>query len=617
MSNTIRLTAAQALVRFMTRQMTIVDGKKVPIFAGMWAIFGHGNVAGMGEALWHVRDELPTYRGQNEQSMALAAVAYGKATRRRRIMACTTSIGPGALNMVTAAAVAHVDRIPLLLIPGDIFANRRPDPVLQQIENFGDGTASANDCFKPVSRFFDRIMRPEHLINALNRAMVVLTDPADCGPVTLAFCQDVQAEAFDYPESFFAERVWGTRRARPDDNELAEAVRVLRTAKKPVIVAGGGVLFSEASDALAGFAERHGIPVVETQAGKSSLPFLNPLNMGAVGVTGTSASNQICEEADVVLAVGTRLQDFTTGSWSLFKNPDKTIIGLNTQVFDATKHRAQPLVADARVGLEELSTILGAWAAPASWTQHAKDGFKAWMAVADTYTAASNAERPSDAQVIGAVQRALGREVSLMGAAGGLPGELHKMWQASYPSSYHLEYGFSCMGYEIAGGIGLKLAQPDKDVVVMVGDGSYMMMNSELATSVMMGVKLTIVLVDNRGFGCINRLQHATGSERFNNLYDYNTHQEVSPQIDFVAHARSQGAIAVKASSLADLEAALVESKQNTRTTVIVIDTDPMITTDAGGSWWEVAVPEVSVRPQVNAARKTYEAGTLGQRLGD
>jgi 3D-(3,5/4)-trihydroxycyclohexane-1,2-dione acylhydrolase (decyclizing) len=617
MSNTIRLTAAQALVRFLTRQMTYVDGQKVPVFAGMWAIFGHGNVAGMGEALWHVRDELPTYRGQNEQSMALAAVAYAKGTRRKRMMACTTSIGPGALNMVTAAAVAHVDRIPLLLVPGDIFANRRPDPVLQQIENFGDGTASANDCFKPVSRFFDRIMRPEQLIQALNRAMVVLTDPAECGPVTLAFCQDVQAEAFDYPESFFAERVWGNRRVRPDDNELAEAVRVLRTAKKPVIVAGGGVLFSEASDALAGFAERHGIPVVETQAGKSSLPFLNPLNMGAVGVTGTSASNRLCEDADVVLAVGTRLQDFTTGSWSLFKNPDKTIIGLNTQVFDATKHRAQPLVADARVGLEELSTNLGAWTAPASWTQHAKDGFKAWMAAAETYTAASNAERPSDAQVIGAVQRALGRDVSLMAAAGGLPGELHKLWQASYPSSYHLEYGFSCMGYEIAGGIGLKLAQPDRDVVVMVGDGSYMMMNSELATSVMMGVKLTVVLVDNRGFGCINRLQHACGGERFNNLYDYNTHQDVSPQIDFVAHARSQGAIAVKANSLADLEAALVESKKNARTTVIVIDTDPMITTDAGGSWWEVAVPEVSVRPQVNEARKKYEAGTLGQRIGD
>ena len=616
MTKTLRLTAAQALVRFLTRQMTHVDGDKVPLFAGMWAIFGHGNVAGMGEALWQARDELPTYRGQNEQTMAHAAIAYAKAMRRRRMMACTSSIGPGALNMVTAAAVAHANRIPLLLLPGDVFANRRPDPVLQQIEDFGDGTVSANDCFRPVSRYFDRITRPEQLIPALNRAMVVLTDPADCGPVTLAFCQDVQAEAHDYPESFFEERLWSARRLRPDDAELAEAVRVLRGAEKPVIVAGGGVLYSEASAGLAAFAERHGIPVVETQGGKSSLPFSHPLNMGAVGVTGTAASNQLCGDADVVLAVGTRLQDFTTGSWALFKNPGNRIIGLNTQVFDATKHRALPLVADARVGLQALSAELGSWAAPAQWTASARQGFRDWMATADRYTAASNLERPSDAQVIGAVQRALGRDISVICAAGGLPGELHKLWQASYPSSYHLEYGFSCMGYEIAGGVGLKLAQPDRDVVVMIGDGSYMMANSELATAVMMGLKLTIVLLDNRGFGCINRLQHACGGERFNNLYDYNTHHDVTPQIDFAAHARAQGAIAEKVSSLAELEVALAAAKANTRTTVIVIDTDPMISTDAGGYWWDVAVPEVSPRPEVNAARERYVDALTKQRSG-
>ena len=468
-----------------------------------------------------------------------------------------------------------------------------------------------------MSRYFDRIMRPEQLIPALNRAMVVLTDPAECGPVTLSFCQDVQAEAYDYPESFFERRLWNQRRIRPDENELADAVAALRAAQKPVIIAGGGVLFSEASATLAAFAAKHGIPVMETQGGKSSLPFTDPLNMGAVGVTGTGAANRLCEQADVILAVGTRLQDFTTGSWALFQNAEKAIIGLNTQVFDATKHRALPLVADARVGLEELSANLAGWAAPKAWTADAMAGFAAWMATADTYTAPTNAERPSDAQVIGAVQRALGREVSLMGASGGLPGELHKLWQASYPSSYHLEYGFSCMGYEIPGGIGMKLAQPDREVVVMVGDGSYMMMNSELATSVMMGVKLTIVLLDNRGYGCINRLQHACGGERFNNLYDYNTFQTESPQIDFVMHARSQGAIAVKASSLAELEGALVEAKKAPRTTVIVIDTDPMISTDAGGHWWEVAVPEVSVRPQVNAARKNYEAALAKQRVGD
>jgi 3D-(3,5/4)-trihydroxycyclohexane-1,2-dione acylhydrolase (decyclizing) len=617
MAKTIRLTTAQALVKFLSRQMTVINGKKLPIFAGVWAIFGHGNVAGIGEALFGARKELPTYRAHNEQAMAHAAIAFAKASRRRRMMACTSSIGPGALNMVTAAAVAHVNRVPLLLLPGDVFANRLPDPVLQQVENFGDGTMSVNDCFKPVSRYFDRIMRPEQLIPALNRTMVVLTDPAECGPVTLSMCQDTQAEAYDYPENFFDEKIWTPRRIRPDETELADAIRVLKAAKKPVIVAGGGVLFSEASDALANFASAHGIPVVETQGGKSSLPFTHKLNMGAVGVTGTAASNTVCEQADVVLAVGTRLQDFTTGSWSLFKNAKKTVIGLNTQVFDATKRRSLPLVSDARVGLEELSINLGRWTAPAAWTKSAQNGFAAWVKVAAKYTKASNAERPSDAQVIGAVQRAMGREVSILAAAGSVPGELHKLWEASYPSSYHMEYGFSCMGYEIAGGIGMKMAQPNREAVVMVGDGTYLMMNSELATSIMLGIKLTIILLDNRGYGCINRLQFASGGERFNNLFDYNTKHEVSPDIDFVAHAKSLGAIAEKASSLADLERALKNAKSNDRSTVIVIDTDPMATTDAGGTWWDVAIPEVSTRKQVRAARKGYVKALAKERSGN
>jgi 3D-(3,5/4)-trihydroxycyclohexane-1,2-dione acylhydrolase (decyclizing) len=606
MSKTIRLTTAQALVKFLSRQMTIADGKKLPVFAGVWAIFGHGNVAGIGEALFGARQELPTYRGHNEQSMSHAAIAFAKASRRRRMMAVTSSIGPGALNMVTAAAVAHVNRLPVLFLPGDVFANRLPDPVLQQAEDFGDGTITVNDCFKPVSRYFDRIARPEQLMPALNRAMVVLTDPADCGPVTLSMCQDTQAEAYDYPLNFFDEKVWTTRRVRPDEDELAEAIRMLKNAKKPVIIAGGGVLFSEASNSLSNFASTHGIPVVETQSGKSSLPFTHGLNMGGVGVTGTAASNKVCEEADVILAVGTRLQDFTTGSWTVFKNVKKTIIGLNTQVFDATKHKSLPLIADARVGLEELSVNLGKWIAPAAWTKAAQSGLAAWTKVAAKYTDATNTERPSDAQVIGAVQRALGREISILCAAGGLPGELHKLWQAAYPSSYHMEYGFSCMGYEIAGGIGMKMAQPTRDAVVMVGDGSYMMMNSELATSVMLGIKLTVILLDNRGYGCINRLQHASGGERFNNLFDYNTAQVVSPKIDFAAHAKSMGAISEKVASLGDLEIALKKSRKNDRTTVIVIDTDAMQSTDAGGNWWDVAIPEVSTRKQVRAAHKSY-----------
>ncbi|SFN58998.1 3D-(3,5/4)-trihydroxycyclohexane-1,2-dione acylhydrolase (decyclizing) [Mesorhizobium sp. NFR06] len=614
MSKTVRLTMAQALTRFLSRQMTEIDGKKVPIFGGVWAIFGHGNVAGVGEALYQVRDELPTFRAHNEQAMAHAAIAYAKANFRRRFMAATTSIGPGALNMVTAAALAHVNRLPVLLLPGDVFANRLPDPVLQQAEDFSDGTASVNDCFRPVSRYFDRITRPEQIIPALNRAMQVLTDPSECGPVTLSLCQDVQAEAYDYPESLFAERIWTPRRLRPDRNELAAAVAALKGAKKPLVIAGGGVLYSQASGELAKLAQGGGIPVCETQGGKSSLPDDHPLNMAAVGVTGTSAANRLAEEADVVLAVGTRLQDFTTGSWALFKHAGRTIIGLNTQAFDAGKHWALPLVADAAEGLAELSAALKGWKAPTAWTDNALKGKTEWQAAAAKVTASTNAAYPSDAQVIGAVQRAMGSGVTLLHAAGGLPGELHKLWQAGAPGSYHAEYGFSTMGYEIAGGLGVKMAKPDDEVVVMVGDGSYLMLNSEIATSVMLGLKLTIVLLDNRGYGCINRLQMATGGANFNNLLKDARH-EVMPDVDFAAHAASLGAIAEKVASIAELETALAKAKNNDKTTVLVIDTDPLVSTEAGGHWWDVAVPEVSSRPQVNAARKKYEEA-VGSRRG-
>ncbi|MEI9407526.1 3D-(3,5/4)-trihydroxycyclohexane-1,2-dione acylhydrolase (decyclizing) [Mesorhizobium salmacidum] len=616
MTKTIRLTMAQALTRFLSRQMTEIDGKKVPIFGGVWAIFGHGNVAGIGEALYQVRDQLPTFRAHNEQAMAHAAIAYGKANFRRRFMAATSSIGPGALNMVTAAALAHVNRLPVLFLPGDVFANRIPDPVLQQAEDFSDGTATVNDCFRPVSRYFDRITRPEQIVPALNRAMQVLTDPADCGPVTLSLCQDVQAEAYHYPESFFAERVWRQRRPRPDRGELAGAVAALKGARKPLIIAGGGVLYSQASDELAKFAQGAGIPVCETQGGKSSLPDDHKLNMAAVGVTGTSAANRLAEEADVVLAIGTRLQDFTTGSWALFKNSGKTIIGLNVQPFDAGKHRALPLVADAAEGLAELAAALQGWKAPEAWTDNAATGKKAWQADAAKVTASTNAAFPSDAQVIGAVQRAMGSGVTLLHAAGGLPGELHKLWQAGAPGSYHAEYGFSTMGYEIAGGLGTKMAKPDDEVVVMIGDGSYLMLNSEIATSVMLGLKLTIVLLDNRGFGCINRLQMATGGANFNNLLKDSRH-DILPDIDFAAHAASMGAIAEKVPSIAELENALQKAKKNDRTTVLVIDTDPLVSTDAGGHWWDVAVPEVSARSQVNAARKVYDEKRQMQTIGD
>ncbi|MFC4626323.1 3D-(3,5/4)-trihydroxycyclohexane-1,2-dione acylhydrolase (decyclizing) [Daeguia caeni] len=598
----VRLTAAQAMVRYLANQLT---PEGVPFIAGVWAIFGHGNIAGMGEALYGIRDKLPTWRGHNEQTMAHAAIAYSKQLGRRRACAVTSSIGPGATNMVTAAALAHVNRLPVLFIPGDVFANRGPDPVLQQIEDFQDGTVSANDCFRPVSRYFDRISRPEQLLTALPRAFRTMTDPADCGPVTLAFCQDVQAEAYDWPEEFFAPRIWYWRRPAPDVHELDEAVAAIRAAQKPLIIAGGGVHYSFAHDALRNFVEKHQIPVVETQAGKSALPWDHELNFGPVGVTGSDSANALAAEADLVIGVGTRFQDFTTGSWALFRGERRKLLSLNVQPYDSHKHGSLSLVADARIGLEALSAALGNHKA-----RTPDKSLKAkWFEAADRFTAApsNNNQLPTDMQVIGAVQRAAQENTVVMCAAGTMPGELHQLWKAGRPMSYHMEYGYSCMGYEIAGGIGIKMAEPERDVIVMVGDGSYMMANSELATSVTMGIKITVVLTDNRGYGCINRLQMATGGAEFNNLLDHTVHVNPS-QIDFAAHAAAMGAQAIKVSSISELEEALIEARNATVTTVIVINTDPYPTPETGGFWWDVAVPEVSERQQVRDARRNYEA---------
>jgi 3D-(3,5/4)-trihydroxycyclohexane-1,2-dione acylhydrolase (decyclizing) len=443
--------------------------------------------------------------------------------------------------------------------------------------------------------------------------MATMTDPADCGPVTLAFCQDVQAEAFDWPESFFAPRTWHRRRPQPDARELAAAVEAVRAARRPIIIAGGGVHYAGACDTLRAFAETYRIPVGETQAGKSALPWDHPLNLGAIGVTGSSAANAVAAEADLVIALGTRLQDFTTGSWALFRNPDRRILAINVAPQDSHKHAALPLVADAKVALEQLSERLGPHRAP-----EPDAGLKAeWLAAVDTVTAAPTGNAlPTDMNVIGAVQRSVGDDAIVVCAAGGLPGELHKLWKARRPNGYHLEYGFSTMGYEIAGGLGVKMARPDREVVVMVGDGSYMMMNSELATSVMLGRKLIVVLLDNRGYACINRLQLATGGESFNNLLDSARHV-VPSAIDFAAHAASMGAVAEKVGSIAELEAAMVRARAGERSHVIVIDTDPMPTTAAGGHWWDVAVPEVSARAEVREARKTYETRREFQRLAD
>jgi len=596
---------AEAVVRFLAAQHT--DGD-IPLFAGVWAIFGHGNVAGLGPALHAARRKLPTLRAHNEQAMAHAAIAFAKAHARRRMMACTTSIGPGASNMVTAAAVAHLNRLPVLFLPGDVFASRRPDPVLQQLEAFGDPTLSVNDCFRPVSRYFDRIMRPEQLLTSLPAALRVLLDPAECGPATLALPQDVQTEAYDYPAEFFRRRVHRIRRPLPDSGELAMAVQSLKKSRKPLIVAGGGVKYALAEKRLAAFAEGHGIPVGETQAGKGSLAWDHACNAGAIGVTGTSAANTLAARADLVLAIGARLGDFATGSRALFAGAK--LLQLNVASFDAAKHGAIALVADAEAGLEALARALKDWKAPAAWTSEAARLTRSWNRKVDEIVAPARS-KPTDAQVLGVVNSILKKDSVVVCAAGGLPGELHKLWRATDSTSYHLEYGYSCMGYEIAGGLGVKLAHPAREVCVLVGDGSYLMLNSEIATSVALGAKLTIVVLDNRGFGCIERLQAATGGASFNNLLE-----DSAPRVDFAAHARSLGAQAEMAKDLVSLKSLLQRALRAKKTSVVVIDTDPRRGTPEGGAWWDVAVTAAPRTSSQQKARKAYDAARRRQAQG-
>ena len=621
---TIRLTMAQALTKYLAAlRVEMHDGSVQPYCGGVFTIFGHGNVAGLGEALWTQRHQLPTYRAHNEQGMAHAAIGFAKAHLRQRMMAVSTSIGPGATNLLTAAAVAHVNRIPVLLLPGDTFATRAPDPVLQQVESFQQGDVSANDCFRPVTRYFDRIHRPEQLLTALPRAIQVMTDPANCGPVCLALPQDVQAHAFDYPVSFFEPEVIRFRRAPADAFELQRAASLLKSSRQPMIVAGGGVLYSQACEGLRAFAEKFGIPVVESHGGKSALAWDHPLNLGAIGVDGGPAANLLARDADVVFAVGTRLQDFTTGSHALFANAK--LLSLNVQHFDAGKWSGTALVADARVGLEQLAAELGTWTAEAAWIQRCKTEAAAWV---DTVTRLTTnvpdvGTLPYDAEVIGAVRDSLndsggdsGKHDVVVCAAGTLPAELHKLWRASLPGNYHMEYGYSCMGYEIAGALGAKMARPDQEVIVMVGDGSYMMMNSELATSLLLGKKLIVVVLDNRGYGCIQRLQTATGSARFNNLLDDCIAEGGEPsKIDFAMHAASMGADAVHVKDVVELKAAMVAARAARRTQVLVIDTTHTRTTQEGGCWWEVGIPEVSSRPEVSAAYAGFLEAKTSQRI--
>ncbi len=611
---TIRLTTAQAIVRWLTAQRTVVDGEEVSLFAGAFGIFGHGNVTCLAEALEPVQDQLPLWRGHNEQSMALAAVAYAKAMRGRRIMIATSSIGPGCTNMVTAAAVAHANRLPLLLMSGDTFQHRIVDPVLQQVEVFGDPTVTVTDTFKPVSRYWDRISRPEQVIQSLPQAVAVMLDPATRGPAFFALPQDIQAEAYDYPAEFFEPRVHYIRRPGPDPRDITAAAGALADAKRPLIIAGGGVHYSGAVDAVTAFAETHGIPVVETVAGKATLTADHPNYAGPIGVTGSAAANAVAEDADVVLAVGTRLQDFTTGSWAVFKNPHVQFVAINTARWDAHKQQAMPVIGDAKVAVEQLGAAVGEYRAPASWLQFSRERIADWHAYLDSWKERETDGAPAYAQVIQAVNELCEHDDYCLSAAGGLPGELTMGWRSKSVGSFDSEYGYSTMGYEVAGAWGAKMARGDGDVIAWVGDGSYLMMNSDVYSTVMTGHKVIFMVLDNGGFAVINRLQVNTGGAEFNNLLRTARHERYF-HVDFVKHLEAMGAIAERVESLDDLPAAWERAKAADRSYAIVMDIDEYTWTE-GGAWWEVGIPEVSDREQVRVARAEWEAEKKHQRVG-
>lgn len=602
----IRLTMAQALVRFLGVQISERDGRSQPFFHSVFGIFGHGNVAGIGQALDQLR-VLPYYQCRNEQAMVHTAAAFAKMSNRMRAMACTTSIGPGATNMVTGAAGATINRLPVLLLPGDIFANRAPAPVLQQLESSQSQDVSVNDCLRPVSRYWDRIYRPEQLLTALPEAMRVLTSPADTGAVTLALPQDTQTEAFDYPESFFDERTWTIPRQRGDADAIARAAQLLQSSKAPLIVAGGGVLYSEAAGALREFAEAAGVPVAETQAGKSAIAWDHPLSVGAVGVTGTLAANQLARETDLVIAIGTRLSDFTTMSNSAFQNPEARLVAINVCEMDARKRGALAIVADAREALRELLAVSRGYATTSEYRARIASLRGEWNAEVDRIYAQRTGPDFAQAELVGAVNAFARPEDVVVGAAGSLPGDLHKLWRAREPNTYHLEYGYSCMGYEIAGGLGVKMAAPERDVFVMVGDGSYLMLAQEIVTSIQEGCKLIVVLLDSGGYASIGSLSRSIGSGGFGTQFDY------SVPVDLAANAESLGAVVYRAADRTAFDAALHSARAADRTAVIYAKVDPLTGVPGYDSWWDVPVAEVSEQSEVREARERWQAA-VGRR---
>jgi 3D-(3,5/4)-trihydroxycyclohexane-1,2-dione acylhydrolase (decyclizing) len=614
---TVRLTAADAIVRYLVAQSIEIDGKVESLFPAAIGIFGHGNVVSLGHALERHRRQMPVYRGQNEQGMGLAAVAFTKRMRRQQILLCTSSVGPGATNMVTAAGVAMSNRLPVLFIAGDTFTDRLPDPVLQQVEHFGAPSITVNDAFRPVVRYWDRITHPAQVITSLPQAIGVMLDPAECGPAFIGLPQDTAAEAYDYPARFFEPTVHRIARPRPDTRQVADAAAALRSAQRPVIIAGGGVHYSRAEEDLSAFAARHGIPVVETVAGKSSLLASDPAYAGPLGVTGAAAANEVVAEADVVLAVGTRLEDFTTGSWTLFDEA-ATILGLNAARFDAQKHLSLPVVGDAAAGLAELSTALGDWHTSPSWQDRAR-GLRADLDSFVTSRTADDGEwPPSYAQLVGAVHAQATDDDYVLTAAGGLPGELNINWLSKGVATFDCEYGFSCMGYEISGAWGAALAHAANDeghVFAMVGDGSYLMLNSDIYSSVLSGHPFTLVVCDNAGYAVIERLQRGQGGNSYNNMLRDSVGTGADARVDFAAHARALGAEVFAPNDLAAFASALAQARSVPRTTVIVVPVRESDWTE-GGAFWQVGVPEVSDLESVRAARASMDAGLVHQRRG-
>ena len=613
-----KMTTAQALVRYLAAQKIMIDGQVESLFGCAFAIFGHGNVTCLGQQLKDYQSEIPVWRGQNEQSMAFSAIAYAKANKRQRIGIASSSIGPGATNMVTAAGVAHTNRLPLLLLSGDSFNSRLPDPVLQQTEHPHNPTLTANDCFKPVVKYWDRITSPLQLLHSLPLMLSTLLDPADCGPAFIGLPQDVQGESAEFPEVFFEEKIHRIRRPQPEQVDISAVARLIKQSKQPVIVCGGGVQYSEATAELTAFVEKHQIPVVETIAGRTSLLHSHPLNCGPIGPTGSDSAKQITENADLVLAIGTRLQDFVTGSWSTFRNPDMQLVTINVARFDAIKHRAVAVIADARDSIIALDEELGDFSTTSAWQKNAQQQVEVWNAIVDERTKISNTTSPSYAQVIGQVNELADPNDRVITAAGGLPAELNMNWRAKSVGNFDIEFGFSCMGYEVAAGWGAKMAMPDNDPIVLVGDGSYLILNSDIYSSVLSGHKMIIIICDNAGFAVINKLQNNSGNESFNNLLRDCRHQRVEeklPRVDFVKHAQGLGANAEKVEKLSDFADAFARAKASDITYVLNIDIDPTVWSSVD-AWWEVGLPEVTDREAVKTAVKQWDEGRQYQRRG-